>query len=84
VQLLRTKPTKEDRRIDLGLNKVVRAEMLARGLLPDPEKQRTMRGLQRPGEVQRKKELARMAGLYREFEGQEVSVYARRKRASRA
>jgi hypothetical protein len=83
VQLLKAKPSKEDRRVELGLNKVVRAEMVARGLLPDPEKQRTMKGLQRPGEVKRKKELERMTGLYAEFAGQGESVYGR-KRASRA
>lgn len=80
VQILRRKPTKEDRRVQVGLNKVVRREMVSKGLLPDPEKQRTMRGLQRPGEAQRKRELARMAGLFTEFHGQDEKTYGLRKR----
>lgn len=70
--------------MELGLNKVVRREMISKGLLPDPEKQRIMKGLQRPGEAQRKRELARMAELYAEFHGQGEETYGLRQRATRA
>ncbi|KAL5378804.1 hypothetical protein DPSP01_008844 [Paraphaeosphaeria sporulosa] len=83
VQILRKKPTKEERRVQVGLNKVVRGEMVNKGLLPDPEKQRTMRGLQRPGEAQRKRELARLTALFPEFHGQGEETYGLRKRATR-
>ncbi|KAJ4349604.1 uncharacterized protein N0V89_008220 [Didymosphaeria variabile] len=83
VQLLKKNPTKADRRVELGLNKVVRREMISRGLLPDPEKQRTMKGLQRPGVVKRRKELERMTGLFREFKGQDEDIYLLRKRANK-
>ncbi|KAL5387047.1 hypothetical protein PMIN06_008467 [Paraphaeosphaeria minitans] len=84
VQILRKKPTKEERRVQVGLHKVVHREMVSKGLLPDPEKQRTMRGLQRPGEAQRKRELARLTTMFPEFHGQDEETYGLRKRATRA
>ncbi|KAL1610459.1 hypothetical protein SLS60_002127 [Paraconiothyrium brasiliense] len=83
VQLLKKKLTKADRRVELGLNKVVRREMISKGLLPDPEKQRTMKGLQRPDVVKRRKDLERMTGLFREFEGQKEDVYLLKRRANK-
>lgn len=76
VELLKRKETKTDRRVKTGLEKVVKRELVAKSLIPDPKAQRDKNTMaERKAKVRRRAELKDYIRLFPEFAYEGSSAY---------